>query len=76
MFRYGNKIACVKWADGLFDPRLEYGVRPGGLSSPSLFYLYINGLIEELSKQHVGYYIEGICLNIVSYADEMVLLRA
>ncbi|KAL0852550.1 hypothetical protein ABMA27_016969 [Loxostege sticticalis] len=59
------------------DPyRLECGVRQGGLSSPSIFSLYINGLIEALNKQHIGCYIDGVCFNNISYADDMVLLSA
>ncbi|CAK1582720.1 unnamed protein product [Parnassius mnemosyne] len=74
---YGGQVNCVKWANALSEPyRLECGVRQGGLSSPSLFNLYINGLIEALSGMHVGCHIDGICVNNLSYADDMVLLRA
>ncbi|CAK1587636.1 unnamed protein product [Parnassius mnemosyne] len=59
------------------DPyRLECGVRQGGLTSPTLFNLYINGLIVALSSQHVGCHIDGVCVNNLSYADDMVLLSA
>lgn len=49
-------------------------MRQGGLSSPALFNLYINGLIEALSSEHVGCHIDGVCVNNISYADDMALL--
>lgn len=39
-----------------------------------VFSLYVNQLIEELSRTHVGCYIDGTCVNNISYADDMVLL--
>ncbi|KAI8427626.1 hypothetical protein MSG28_002111 [Choristoneura fumiferana] len=54
--------------------KLECGVRQGGLTSPGLFNLYINQLLEELSSMHVGCHIDGTCVNNISYADDMVLL--
>ncbi|KAL0870385.1 hypothetical protein ABMA27_005395 [Loxostege sticticalis] len=59
------------------DPyHLECGVRQGGLSSPTLFNLYVNDLIVALSSLHVGCHIDGLCVNNLSYADDMVLLSA
>lgn len=76
-FWYQNQENRVRWAGVLSDSyRLECGVRQGGLTSPKLFNLYINALIEELSSVRVGCYIDGICVNNISYADDMVLLSA
>ncbi|XP_062531462.1 uncharacterized protein LOC134201160 [Bombyx mori] len=55
---------------------MECGVRQGGLTSSKLFNPYVNALIEELSSIHVGCHIDEICLNNISYADDMVLLSA
>lgn len=72
---YKNQINCVRWAGSLSDVyRLECGVRQGGLTSPRLFSLYINKLIVELSSICQGCYVDGICVNNISYADDMVLL--
>lgn len=72
---YKNQVNQVRWVDTFSDEyRLECGVRQGGLTSPSLFNLYINELIEGLSSIHVGCYIDGTCVNNLSYADDMVLL--
>lgn len=46
----------------------------GGITSPRLFNLYINRLIEELSRTKVGCSINGTVVNNMSYADDMVLL--
>ncbi|XP_073959129.1 uncharacterized protein [Choristoneura fumiferana] len=74
---YGNQVNSVRWADALSDSyRLECGVRQGGLSSPTLFNLYVNALIEELSGTRVGCHIDQVCVNNLSYADDMVLLSA
>ncbi|CAK1597452.1 unnamed protein product [Parnassius mnemosyne] len=72
---YSNQINYVRWGSS-FSERygLECGVRQGGLSSPTLFNLYINQLIVELSSTKVGCSIDGICINNISYADDMVLL--
>ncbi|KAJ8710817.1 hypothetical protein PYW08_009332 [Mythimna loreyi] len=77
MFKYwyDHQTNQVKWLGELSDEyRLECGVRQGGLTSPSLFNLYVNGLIDELSKIGVGCSIDGHCINSISYADDMVLL--
>ncbi|XP_039749996.1 uncharacterized protein LOC120626498 [Pararge aegeria] len=74
-FWYANQLNCVRWGREFSEPyRLECGVRQGGLTSPKLFNLYVNDLIVELSKKPVGCWIDGICVNNLSYADDMVLL--
>lgn len=72
---YGRQRNRVRWAGVLSDEYdLECGVRQGGLTSPRLFNLYMNGLIEELSRTGIGCHVDGVCVNNVSYADDMVLL--
>ena len=72
---YRSQRNQVRWGDSLSDEYgLECGVRQGGLSSPLLFNVYINRLIEGLSSEHVGCIIDDICVNNISYADDMVLL--
>ncbi|KAL0867445.1 hypothetical protein ABMA27_008232 [Loxostege sticticalis] len=53
---------------------MKCGVRQGGLTSPTLFNIYLNGLIEELSSAGVGCSVDGHFVNNISYADDMVLL--
>ncbi|KAL0879258.1 hypothetical protein ABMA27_003038 [Loxostege sticticalis] len=72
---YSHQKNRVRWREALSEEyQLECGVRQGGLTSPSLFNLYMNGLIDELSKTNVGCHINGVCVNNISYADDMVLL--
>jgi exonuclease III len=74
-FWYGNQTNSVKWGSSNSDPyKLNCGVRQGGLTSPLLFNLYMNELIEELSRAAVGCHVAGVCANNLSYADDMVLL--
>ncbi|XP_063545821.1 uncharacterized protein LOC134753808 [Cydia strobilella] len=74
---YQNQSNVVRWAGAFSDAyRLKCGVRQGGLTSPKLFNLYVNALIEELSSTRIGCHIDGVCVNNISYADDMVLLSA
>ncbi|XP_013141068.1 PREDICTED: uncharacterized protein LOC106105324 [Papilio polytes] len=59
-FWYSNQNNNVRWAGSLSEGyRLECGVRQGGLSSPTLFNLYMNRLIDELSSTGIGCHIDG-----------------
>lgn len=74
-FWYANQTNVVKWANACSDAyRLECGVRQGGLTSPKLFNLYVNDLIVGLNSMRVGCRIDGVSINNISYADDMVLL--
>lgn len=72
---YANQRNYVNCSGGLSDMYgLECGVRQGGITSPALFSLYMDGLIGELSSAGVGCSIDGTFVNNISYADDMVLL--
>lgn len=58
----------------IYEYKLEYGVRQGGLTSPILLSLHVNDLFVELIRKHVDCWIVNICINNLSYADDMVLL--
>ena len=76
MFKYwySNQLNFVKWANEYSGQyRLKCGVRQDGLSSPKLFYLYVNALIEELCGMSAGCHIGATCFNNISDADNMVL---
>ncbi|XP_046962239.1 uncharacterized protein LOC124531762 [Vanessa cardui] len=53
---------------------MQCGVRQGGLTSPRLFNWYVDALIRELSGMRVGCHIGNVCVNNISYADDMALL--
>jgi hypothetical protein len=50
------------------------GVRQGGILSPLLFNVFIEGLSYTLSSLKVGCYLNSICVNHLNYADDCVLL--
>ncbi|XP_048485592.1 uncharacterized protein LOC125490440 [Plutella xylostella] len=72
---YENQTNTVRWGDAhSSEYRLECGVRQGGLTSPDLFNIYVNDLIEELRSTGIGCHVGNVCFNNLSYADDMVLL--
>lgn len=74
-FWYKNQRNVVKWGNTNSEEYfLKCGVRQGGLTSPRLFNLFVNNLIDELSSMHTGCRIDNVSVNNLSYADDMVLL--
>ncbi|XP_059045272.1 uncharacterized protein LOC131841057 [Achroia grisella] len=72
---YDHQINQVKWSGSFSEEyTLACGVRQGGLSSPALFSMYVDDLIEGLSSTGIGCSIHGTIVNSISYADDMVLL--
>ena len=49
-------------------------VRHGGILSPDIFALYMNGLTDELSNSYAGCYITDKCINHIMYADDICLM--
>lgn len=45
-----------------------------GLTTPTLFNIYVNRLIDELSSTGIGCHIDGLCVNNICYTDDTVLL--
>jgi hypothetical protein len=54
--------------------KLEAGVRQGCVMSPILFSLFINGLARELKRKGQGVNIGGRRVQLLLYADDIVLL--
>ena len=52
------------------------GVKQGGVLSPTLFSVYINGLLEELQMSGYGCKIGDVFVGCISYADDLILLCA
>lgn len=62
----------MKWTGAYSDIYgLECGVSQGGLSSPHLFNIYINKLTEERNGNKTGCHVDGVCVNNISYANDM-----
>ena len=50
------------------------GVKQGGVLSPTLFFVYMDGVIERLEKAGVGCHVGRKFCGILSYAEDIMLL--
>ena len=54
---------------------VDMGVKQGCKISPSLFFVYVNDLVDEINNLNLGIPINESCiLSIVLYTDDIVLL--
>lgn len=71
---YQNMSVKIKWNGGLSDPiSIERGTRQGGLTSPFLFNIFYQDLVELISDKKCGITLEGNQYNIFCYADDVLL---
>ena len=72
---YINPVSCVQLNGHLTDwfP-IHSGVRQGDSLSPTLFAAFINDLSQEMIELNVGVKVGGECLNMLLYADDIVLI--
>ena len=72
---YSNTLNCVRLNNYITDWFIsDTGVRQGDNLSPTLFSLFINDLALELKKLNLGVRVQDEIINILMYADDMVLL--
>ena len=72
---YSLQEMRVRWGDCFSEPfGVSNGVRQGGVLSPVLFAVYLDGLLEELSDSGVGCYWGHMFAGTLSYADDIVIL--
>ena len=74
---YSHQELCVRWissVSGFF--MASNGTRQGGILSPILFCRYIRdlGLLHDIAQAGIGCNIGGVFINILAYADDIVLL--
>ena len=75
VFWYTNQKMCVRWGNVYLDYfGVSNGVRQGGILSPLLFNLYMDDLSDRLNKLKIGCCINGIVVNHIMYADDLVLI--
>jgi hypothetical protein len=74
---YSNVECCVH-VNG-FDTKwfgLNTGLKQGCIISPVLFNMYINDLASEIKQLNKGIIINGECLSILMYADDICLIAS
>ena len=72
---YTTQKACVRWGSAVSDSFfVTNGVRQGGILSPLLFNVYMDGLSSSLSNTPTGCSIGGVMVNHIMYADDVVII--
>jgi len=72
---YNYQHVYVRWQSchsACFN--IENDVRQGGVLSPFLFRVYMRELINSVVTFKIGWYVAGVCVNLLAYADDIVLL--
>lgn len=74
-FWFSNQVACVRWHNSQSDFfHLGNGTRQGGVLSPLFFARYIRELLKEIVTAGIGCNVGGLPINVLAYADDIVLL--
>ena len=75
LYIYVNQLLAVKWNSNTSTSfKVSNGVKQGGVISPSLFCLYIDDLLQKLSKCGIGCYVGPQYCGTLGYADDLVLI--
>ena len=70
-----NQTARACWNDVKGDYKyVDKGVCQGGILSPFLFKLYIDDLLNRLSGTNVGCKLGLLRMNVLAYADDLILV--
>ena len=70
-----SRYMKVRWDHSLSESfHVSNGVRQGGVLSPVLFAVYLDGLLEELADSGCGCYWRNLFAGAFCYADDIVLL--
>ena len=72
---YVGHVTRVEW-NGIRSHSFPVcnGVKQGGIVSPVLFCLYIDGLLQSLAELGVGCTIGEVFVGVLAYEDDIVLL--
>jgi hypothetical protein len=72
---YTHQMIRVRWGEAITDEfRATNGVKQGGVLSPSLFTLYIDPLLQRLSKEGIGCHVGNVFSASLGYADDVILM--
>ena len=72
---YTNHVTRIAW-NGVLSSSFEVlnGLKQGGVLSPALFCVYIDGLLATLKDAGIGCHIGSQFVGVLAYADDIVLL--
>ena len=74
-FIYSNQKCNVRWGNAFSNTfNVQNGVRQGAVSSPVLFFIYIDKVIKLLRCSTLGCQIQCVYMGIWEYADDISLL--
>ena len=72
---YRAQRMTVKWSNSMSVPfSVQNGVRQGSNLSPMLFSVYIDELLHVIQQSKTGCHIGQTAVNIIAYADDLVIL--
>ena len=72
---YSNQLICVRCQSSVSNSfSIGNGTWQSGILSPALFSRYIRDLLSQISTTAVGCNIGGLFINVLAYADDIVLL--
>ena len=75
VFWYRTQEMIVGWGGCVSSGfKTTNGIKQGGLLSPSLFNVFVDGINDSLAASEVGCSMGGVSVNTISYADDMVLI--
>jgi len=76
-YLYSHQELSVCWHNCYFNCfSVSKGVRQGSVLSSYLFRVYIRDVIITVVKYKIGCHIAGLCINLLAYADDIVLLSS
>jgi hypothetical protein len=70
---YSSNVVCIV-RTGISSPQFvaKNRVKQGGISSPVLFFIYIDDLLLKLADTKVGCWLGPVYTGALAYADDMV----
>ena len=75
LYMYRNQNLRVRWGNTYSDNfSVRNGVKQGGVISPIIFCVYMDGLISRLIASNVGCWMGNVYTGVPAYADDFKLL--
>ena len=74
-FWYSHQHVYIRWQNTVTDCfHVGNETRQGGVLSPTFFTIYVRDLIAAIVSSCIGCYVGDLCINVLAYANDMVLL--